>query len=120
MRILLDSCVWGGARAPLEAAGHEVEWVGEWPTDPGDEAILAAAHERSAVLVTIDKDFGELAVVRDRAHAGILRVVGFAARDQGPACVATLARYGGELAAGAMVTVERTRVRVRAPKGAGG
>ena len=68
---------------------------------------------RGPVLVTIDKDFGELAVVRGLPHAGIVRIVGFAAREQGPACAAALARYGHELAAGALVTVERNRVRIR-------
>ena len=75
-----------------------------------------AAARAGAVLITIDKDFGELAVVRGQHHAGIMRIVGFPARELGPACVAALARYEGELAAGALVTVERTRVRVR-PRG---
>ncbi len=116
MRVLLDSCVWAGAQTTIAASGHEVTWVGEWPADPGDEEILARAAASGAVLVTIDKDFGELAVVRGLPHAGIIRIVGMGAREQGPACVAALARYGEELAVGALVTVERTRVRIRAPR----
>ena len=117
MKVLLDSCVWGGARAVIGAAGHEVTWAGDWPADPGDAEILQQAAAVGAVLVTLDKDFGELAIVRGVPHAGIVRIVGFAAREQGPACVAALARYGAELAAGALVTVERTRTRVRPPPG---
>lgn len=116
MRVLLDSCVWGGARSAIAAVGHDVEWTGDWPADPGDEEILARAAAAGAVLVTIDKDFGELAIVRGLPHAGIIRVVGLAAREQGPACVAVLERYASELAAGALVTVDRTRVRIRAPR----
>ena len=37
MKLLLDTCVWGGARQPLEQDGHEVEWTGNWKKDPGDE-----------------------------------------------------------------------------------
>jgi len=37
MKILLDTCVWGGARKDLEAVGHDVVWTGDWPKDPGDE-----------------------------------------------------------------------------------
>jgi hypothetical protein len=44
MKVLLDSCVWGGAAAELRAAGHDVVWTGEWPADPGDEDILEFAH----------------------------------------------------------------------------
>jgi hypothetical protein len=58
-----------------------VVWAGEWPEDPGDEAILATALAHGRILVTLDKDFGELAIVRDASHAGIVRIVGFAARD---------------------------------------
>ena len=113
MRVLLDSCVWGGAVDVLRAAGHEVDWVGWWAADPGDEEILRHAAAAGQVLVTIDKDFGELAVVRGMTHTGIVRVVGFRAQEQGPACAAALSRYAAELAAGGLVTVERHRVRVR-------
>jgi len=76
---LLDSCVWGGAVARLRAAGHDVVWSGDWPADPGDEDILAHALAEGRVLVTLDKDFGELAIVRELPHAGILRLVGLSA-----------------------------------------
>ena len=113
MKVLLDACVWGGAVGALRDAGHDVEWAGEWPSDPGDEEVLRRAADSNRVLVTLDKDFGELAVVRGVPHAGIIRLVGFGAREQGPACAAALARYGEELSAGALVTVERHRVRIR-------
>lgn len=83
MKVLLDSCVWGGAKSSIAAGGHDVEWTGDWHADPGDEEILARATVTDALLVTIDKDFGELAIVRRLRHSGIIRVVGFAARDQG-------------------------------------
>ena len=73
MRVLLDSCVWGGAVDVLRAAGHEVDWVGWWAAGPGDEEILRHAAAAGQVLVTIDKDFGELAVVRGMTHTGIVR-----------------------------------------------
>lgn len=113
MRVLLDSCVWGPAAAKLQEAGHEVEWVGTWETDPGDEEILKRAIEREAVLVTLDKDFGEMAVVNSIRHFGIVRLFGFSANDQGMACVALLKAYGAELAGGALVTAAEGRVRVR-------
>jgi hypothetical protein len=39
MNVLLDSCISGTLRAPLEKAGHHVEWIGDWPSDPGDGQI---------------------------------------------------------------------------------
>jgi predicted nuclease of predicted toxin-antitoxin system len=97
----------------LKAAGHDVIWAGEWPTDPGDEEILVLAHQEGRTLITLDKDFGELAVVRGHAHAGIIRLVILSAAQQAPACLMVLNRYGTELQSGAIVTVEPGRVRVR-------
>lgn len=113
MRVLLDSSVAGSAAAALTAAGHEVERVADWIRDPGDEAILASAHSAGQVVITFDKDFGELAVVRGHPHAGIVRLAGFRAGEQGAAAVATLAKYESQLAAGAIVTADPGRTRVR-------
>ena len=72
VRILLDACVWAGARAELGAAGHDVIWIGDEPPDPGDDEALRRAHAEGRVLVTLDKDFGELAVFRGEPHSGII------------------------------------------------
>jgi predicted nuclease of predicted toxin-antitoxin system len=90
MKVLLDTCIWGGAKQTLEAAGHDVIWSGDWPSDPGDEAILAQAYREGRGLVTLDKDFGELAVVYGQPHTGILRLVNLTARQQGPVCLRIL------------------------------
>ena len=113
MKILLDSCVWGGSKQLLEAAGHDVIWSGDWPEDPGDEEILTQAHQEGRGLVTLDKDFGELAVVYGQPHSGILRLVNLAARRQGPVCQKILETYGEELQAGAVITADAQRIRVR-------
>jgi predicted nuclease of predicted toxin-antitoxin system len=115
MRILLDSCVWGRARQDLEAAGHEVVCVGDWPADPGDEEILTRAQEEARVLVTLDKDFGELAVLRHLPHSGIIRLVGISARRQATICLAVLAKHEADLQSGAIITAEPGRVRIRLP-----
>ena len=115
MKVLLDACVWGGATSVLRVADHDVEWVGDWSVDPGDEQILATAAAQRRVLVTLDTDFGELAVLYRRPHAGIVRLVNLRAQDQGPVCAAALRRYGAEIEQGAIVTAEEQRVRIRPP-----
>lgn len=101
MKVVIDSCMAGSVAAATSAAGHEVECVADWPADPGDAAILLHALNAGQVVLTLDKDFGELAVVRGHAHAGIVRLVGFTTAQQGPASVAALDRYGTELSGGA-------------------
>jgi len=58
VKVLLDSCVWGGAKGELATRGHDVVWAGDWPEDPGDDEILERAQREGRVLVTLDKDFG--------------------------------------------------------------
>lgn len=41
MKVLLDTCVWGGVREVLIRAGYEVDSTASWPEDPGDLEILA-------------------------------------------------------------------------------
>jgi len=116
MKLLLDTCVWGGVRRELEAAGHDVVWVGDWTADPGDQEILTHARGEGRVLVTLDKDFGELAIVYGMPHCGILRLVNLGARQQVEACLRALTLHGEALQAGAIVTVELGRIRIRLPE----
>jgi predicted nuclease of predicted toxin-antitoxin system len=113
VKLLLDSCVWGGAKAELHALGHDVVWCGDWESDPGDEAVLDIARQENRILVTLDKDFGELAVVHQKPHSGIVRLVGFRARQQASACAAVVAKHGDELLRGAIATASSGQVRLR-------
>ncbi len=113
MKLLLDSCVWGGAVERLRAAGHDVVWSGDWPADPGDEEILARAFAEGRVLVTLDKDFGELAILRGLPHAGILRLVGLSVLQQAEVTLRVVQAHAPDLAAGAVITAEAGRLRVR-------
>ena len=97
----------------IRAFGDDVDWSGDWPEDPGDEEILQRALATDRALVTLDTDFGQLAIVHQRAHCGIVRLVNLSAIAQGPVCVAVFERYETELALQAIITVEPGRVRIR-------
>jgi predicted nuclease of predicted toxin-antitoxin system len=115
VKLLLDSCVWGGVCKNLEAAGHDVIWAGNWAEDPGDDEILARAYSEDRILVTLDKDFGELAIFRGTPHCGILRLVNFSAKQQAAVCLQVVTLHGEELQAGAIITAEPGRLRIRPP-----
>jgi predicted nuclease of predicted toxin-antitoxin system len=83
--------------------------------DPGDEEILAQAHREGRILITLDKDFGELAIVHGRPHSGIVRLVNIRAKEQAIVCEAVLAKHGDELLRGAIVTAEPGRLRIHPP-----
>jgi predicted nuclease of predicted toxin-antitoxin system len=114
MRILLDTCVWGGAVRQLTELGHDVVWSGAWEADPGDREILRIAHQEQRVLVTQDKDFGELAIVHRLPNSGIIRLVGIPARRQAEYAHYVIERYENELSRGAIATIDLDRLRIRA------
>src|SRR4051794_28961775 len=72
MRLLADENVDGPVVARLRADGHEVAWVVEDAVGTPDDAVLARAYAEGIVLITADKDFGELVYRQRRPHAGIL------------------------------------------------
>ena len=113
MKILLDACVWGGACSQIRSAGHDAIWAGDWDEDPGDEAILRKAHAEGRILITLDKDFGEIAVMKGFPHCGIIRLVEISARQQGAASILIINSHSEELLAGAIITAEPGRLRIR-------
>ena len=54
----------------LRSDGHTVTWITELSPGISDEVVLREAVTRSAVLVTEDKDFGELHGARKRCRVG--------------------------------------------------
>ena len=113
MKLLLDTCVAPSVATALKTAGQDVIWVGEWQVDPGDEEILTFALKEGRTVVTLDKDFGELAVAFGRAHSGIIRLVNFPLSQHAAVCLAAIAQHGTELSQGAIVTAEPGRLRLR-------
>jgi hypothetical protein len=61
MRFLANENFPGAAVAMLEAAGHDVAWVRITAPGSSDPEVLAWAARESRILLTFDKDFGELA-----------------------------------------------------------
>lgn len=65
MRLLLDQDVYAVTARHLRAAGHDVVTVGERRlTTAADTLLLEVASAETRLLVTRDRDFGELVFVR--------------------------------------------------------
>lgn len=113
MRLLVDSSIWRPVAVDLRQDGHDVEAVHDWPVDPGDRAILDYAFRHRRVVVTLDKDFGELIVRDNHPHAGLLRIVTDSVHLHLGMIVEAIERHEYDLLHGAIVTVEEDRIRVR-------
>ena len=61
MRFLADENVPGSAVVALADQQHDVAWVRETAPGMGDAEVLAWAVRESRIVLTFDKDFGELA-----------------------------------------------------------
>jgi predicted nuclease of predicted toxin-antitoxin system len=89
VRLLADENFPGAVVKALKMAGHDVVWVRETHRGIGDKQVLAWATTEARILVTFDKDFGELAFKSKlRATSGVIL---FRIRKQSPEVVASRA-----------------------------
>jgi hypothetical protein len=73
MRFLADENFPGDAVTALRAAGHDVVWIRTDAPGIADRNVLERAVTDGRILVTFDKDFGELAWRFNLpAHCGIV------------------------------------------------
>ena len=61
MRFLANENFPGAAVSVLKSAGHDVVWVRIAAPGASDLEVLARAAREARILLTFDKDFGELA-----------------------------------------------------------
>ena len=74
MRFLADeSCDFAVVRA-LRAAGHDVSTVSDVTPGAEDHIVAALADSESRVLLTEDKDFGQLAYASGHSTSGVVPV----------------------------------------------
>lgn len=98
--------------ARLRADGHDVDWVGTWPADPGDPEILRRAHVAGRVVVTLDKGFGRLAFEARMPHSGIIWLRNVSPLTYHARIAEAIELHGVELGARAVLVIGIGRTRV--------
>jgi predicted nuclease of predicted toxin-antitoxin system len=58
----------------LRNDGHDVLYVAELSPSIPDEEVLQQANAQGALLITADKDFGELVFRQGRVHSGVVLI----------------------------------------------
>lgn len=98
----------------LRRAGHEVEYIAETAPGATDPEVLERANRLSAVFITADKDFGELAYRRRQQNAGVvlLRLSGLTQERKAAIVLQIFADHSADFA-DAFSVVTETGVRVR-------
>ncbi len=72
MRFLVDECTGTAVAAWLRAQNHEVFSVFEQSRGMNDEDIIQKAASENRVLITNDKDFGDMVYRDGRLHKGVI------------------------------------------------
>lgn len=99
MKIVADEGVDKPIVSTLRAAGFEVRYIAEEIPGAEDPAVLASAADRDCVLVTNDKDFGELVFRRQLSSAGIvlIRLQGLSSLSKGQIVADAFRTHGHEM-----------------------
>lgn len=114
MKFLADESVDGEIVRRLRSAGHKVAYVAEMSPGITDEVVLHKAVENELLLITADKDFGELIFLRGKLSAGILllRLVGLTPRKKADLTLEVVRDHGVQLF-GSFTVVSSSAVRIR-------
>ncbi len=113
--ILADENIVSAVVSRLRDDGWDVVWIAEVAPSIADPNVLARAVSDGRVLLTDDKDFGEMVVREGRAHRGVvlLRLAGMPVIERAELVSRMFASASAELV-DAFTVVERDgRVRVR-------
>ena len=120
MKFLLDVCVASNVlRKTLNDLGHDVLSARDGYASASGRALLDLAYREERVLVTEDKDFGELVFSLRLPHPCILRFDGLTATDEAAAIRDLIERHGAAMQRGAIIVVTGNRVRIRSAMNTG-
>jgi predicted nuclease of predicted toxin-antitoxin system len=72
MKLLLDAHISRPMMAWLESQGHDCVHISLLEAGMADEAVLRLAYEQQRILLTADKDFGELIFKRALPAVGVV------------------------------------------------
>jgi predicted nuclease of predicted toxin-antitoxin system len=74
IKFIIDECTGKRLSILLKKAGYEVIFVGDWKPSASDDEVLKKANEEGRVLITDDKDFGELVFRLNKPTSGVILI----------------------------------------------
>jgi predicted nuclease of predicted toxin-antitoxin system len=97
--------------------GHDVQYIAEMEPGISDEEVLNRANEKNALLITADKDFGEMVFHQKLLTVGgvvLLRLTGLSPELKTEIISKAIESRCKELASGfSVISPSRTRIRRR-------
>jgi predicted nuclease of predicted toxin-antitoxin system len=98
----------------LRSDGHEVLYISETLSGASDNLVLGQANRQSAVLLTADKDFGDLVFRQRLISSGILllRIAGLSQESKAAIVAEAVSKHGSVMPGRFTVLTSKT-VRIR-------
>lgn len=98
MIVLADESVDRPIVEALRGAGYSVLYVADMQPGISDHKVLSTATEKNALLLTSDKDFGELHFRQRRLSSGValIRLSGLSATKKAEIVLSTFKQHGKE------------------------
>lgn len=114
MKLVADEGVDKPIVDALKAAGFDVRYFAETGSGTSDKEVLAAANEAQTLLLTCDKDFGELVFRQRLVNAGVVlvRLDGLAAASKANIVSEAIKNHHSEMA-GAFTVISPGLLRIR-------
>lgn len=114
MKVLVDVSAGQSVADALRALGHDVVFVRDHGPQMPDDDILMWAVREQRLVVTMDKDFGELVFRSGLVHSGVLLLRLEAARNAEKVAVVNdiFVRFGDQLP-GRFAVYQDGRLRIR-------
>lgn len=114
MNILADENIAFSIITRLRADGHLVELMAEIAKGDPDTSVLDIANQRDAVVLTEDKDFGELIMRHQMRAVGVIliRLSGFSPTERAE-IISRVIRVHESKLPGAFTVIRPRTVRIR-------
>lgn len=112
MKLLLDVCVGGRLSNWLRDKGFDVKEVRELNKSMPDEEVVEWALTEDRIILTVDKDFGELSVAKGK-KCSIIRLPDVSVDQRILLIELVLQRHFSKLKDNVIVTVSEKRIRIR-------
>ena len=114
MNLLVDENVDKSIVDELRQNGHNALYIAEFAPSINDETVLYQANQNRALLLTEDKDFGELVFRQGLVHTGVVlvRLAGLSPQAKSTIISTVFANHENELLE-AFSVISPGRVRIR-------
>ncbi len=114
MKLVLDESIERQITDALSGEGYKIWYIHDMERGVSDDKVLALANTNDALLLTADKDFGELVFRKKMISTGVVlfRVFGISNSEKAALAVHVMREHGDKLLnAFTVVTPETIRIR---------